>query len=230
MRTIVCGDAHGQPWLIQNVLDRSEYDVRKDRLIFVGDSVDIGYSALDCLNILLDNKAEILWGNHDLAYILGKSIWPQNQFDYDFYDKLMEVKDQIKVFTQCGNIFITHAGISEHYYRCFLGIIFNLNPKFENISDVRKNLENYINSSSLEELWKKDSPVWYRPNKSDPPIGFLPQIVGHTPPGWLAQTGLQLDNFISVDPYSTIGFDETRYRYVIIENNEMKLIDSNIKK
>lgn len=214
MRTIVCGDAHGQPWLIQNILDRSEYDVRKDRLIFVGDSVDIGYSALDCLNILLDNKAEILWGNHDLAYILGKSIWPQNQFDYDFYDKLMEVKDQIKVSTQCGNIFITHAGISEIYFK-------NINKNMDIVSQ--------INSNSLEELWDNGSPIWYRPTKDNPPEKSLVQVIGHTPPGWLTQTGLQLDNFISVDPYSTIRFDKTRYRYVVIEDNKIELIDSNIK-
>jgi len=92
---------------------------------------------------------------------------------------------------------------------------------------VRLILEDYLNSIPLNKLWQPDSPIWYRPTKDNPPIGFFRQIVGHTPPGWLDRTGLCLDNYISVDPYSTIRFDKTRYRYSVVEDGKIELMDSN---
>jgi len=215
MRVIILSDCHGSPHLIQNVLDHSEYEKTKDKLIFAGDLVDINYQPVECLDLLLDNNALLLWGNHDVAYILNKSIWPQNQFNYDFCDKLHEIKNQIKVAIHCKKILITHAGLSESFYK-------NL--------DRSEDIIEQINSIPLEKLWNDNSPLWYRPVKDNPPEKSLNQVVGHTPPGWLSQTGLQLDNYISVDPYSTIGFDKTRYRYAIIEENgSIRLMDSNNK-
>jgi hypothetical protein len=64
VRAVIIADAHAQPWLITNALEHSQYDKNKDRLIFAGDFLDIGIEPDECLHILEEQGAAMLWGNH----------------------------------------------------------------------------------------------------------------------------------------------------------------------
>ncbi len=213
MKTVILSDCHGQPHLITNALKHAG---SWDRLIFAGDILDIGPNALECFDMLQNNNAKLLWGNHDLAVILNKSIWPQSIYDQEARNVIINNKDKFLVATYIDDILITHAGLSEYFY----------NNCFDNELSVSE-ISDYLNAMSLEVLWQDQSPLWYRPSRYyEPKIG-LRQIVGHTPPGWLQYNNIRLDNFISVDPYCKERFGPDRYRYVKIENNNIKLFDSN---
>ena len=74
-KTVVIADCHGRTDLITNAInDCPDYD----RLIFAGDFVDIGPEPEQCLELLLDLNARILWGNHDLAVLFGERIHPSS--------------------------------------------------------------------------------------------------------------------------------------------------------
>lgn len=90
MRTLVIGDIHGAYKALIQVLDRSGYDYKKDKLIFLGDYCD-GFSETALLLSFLNNlkketkgtETEIitLMGNHDewvrdhLLFGSLESIW-----------------------------------------------------------------------------------------------------------------------------------------------------------
>jgi hypothetical protein len=217
MRTILISDVHGQPHLITNALDHAKYDIDNDRLIFVGDIIDIGFDALKCIQLLLDNKAELLWGNHDLAVPLGKSIWPQNAFDWEIQTEINAIQFKFKCAAVQDNVLITHAGLSQRFYK-----VHNKRGNFGN--DLNK-IVSYLNDLNWQKIWTNDSPIWYRPNHSDPPMNFV-QIVGHTPPGWIEKYGI-FENLYSIDPYCEVGFNESRYRYAVIEDEQITIHDSN---
>lgn len=214
MKTIILSDCHGQPHLITNVLDHAN---RWDRLIFLGDILDIGNRALDCFDILKENGAELIWGNHDLAVILNKTIWPQSIYDMEARNAIIDNKDKFLVSTYINDILLTHAGLSEYFY----------NNYFDNKINSVPEISNYLNTLPLKDLWQDQSPLWYRPSSHYKPKTGIRQIVGHTPPGWIKYNNVVLNNFLSVDPYCKKGFDLNRYRYVKIENGIIELFDSN---
>lgn len=214
MKTVILSDCHGQPHLITNVL---EHVKGWDRLIFLGDILDIGNQALECLDILKENSAELLWGNHDLAVVLDKAIWPQSPYDQEARDAIVSHQKEFKVATYVDDVLLTHAGLSQNFYGRW----------FENDIKTTKEISNYLNGLNLlSDMWHDQSPIWYRPSKHYLPKVGLRQVVGHTPPGWIEYNGLKFDDFISVDPYCKHGFNSKRYRYVIIEEGNIRLVDS----
>lgn len=211
-RCIVIADAHGQPWLIQNALDHAKYDPDRDRLVFAGDLVDIGFDALDCIRLLKENHAELLCGNHDLAIVLGKRIWPQNSFDHETESAIIAMKDEFKIATMSYGFLITHAGLAKSF-------------KLPEPYSIPGSYSDDLNHMLYDELWTNNSPLWYRPTPDNLPRD-IPQIVGHTPPEWIKKSVGKLPNFMSVDPYCSKSFDKKRYRYVAIENSKATLFDS----
>jgi len=210
-RCIVLSDCHGSPHLITNVLRHSKYDKEVDRLIFTGDLVDIGFNAIDCINILKKNGAELLIGNHDAAIILNKQIWPQNMVNFDEQEKILEIQKEFKVAAIHDNVLITHAGLSEVYF------------KGENNIEL---IKDELNKTPLIDLWSGDNVLWYRPGEGIKPHPNIIQIVGHTPPVWCRP----IKDFYMIDPYCKIGFDKTRFRYATIENGIIEIFDSNYTK
>lgn len=214
MKTIVFSDCHGNLDLITNVLNHAK---SWDRAIFAGDILDIGFSPLECIDLLLDNNIELLWGNHDLAPVLNRRIHPTSNYDLDVYERLESLRNIFRVATWQDDILITHAGLSQAFYNefCSSTIV------------VASQLATQLNKLHLESMWEKNGPVWYRPSKQYRPLPEIVQVVGHTPPSWLAYTGIDYPNYHTVDPYCKIGFGKDRYRYAIIENNVITVIDSN---
>ncbi len=236
MRTIVLSDCHGTPELITNCLDHADYQKGQDRLVFAGDILDIGFRPMKCIEILLENRAELLWGNHDLAPIIGKPISYQNPHDVDVYKKIESLKDNFKVATSIGDILVTHAGLSTRFYNdsdliyhdCYSGKSSNVLPPAITIALYLNGLDLF--NWETEVIWMHDSPLWYRPNSINPPLAGLQQICGHTPPSWIEKSGFISDNFFSVDPYvyKKDGQDNNRFRYAVIEDNIISIIDSEV--
>jgi serine/threonine protein phosphatase 1 len=89
MRNLVIGDVHGSAKALQQVLERSNFDVTKDRLISIGDIADGWGEVSECVDILLDieknsneeNKPIFIRGNHDVwvydwfKHGLTPSLW-----------------------------------------------------------------------------------------------------------------------------------------------------------
>lgn len=208
-RCIILSDCHGSPHLITNVLKHSNYNINEDRLVFAGDLLDIGTDPQTCLKILRENKAELLWGNHDAAIVLRKFISPQDPYSWELYEKLRTHQDEFKNAAIHDNILITHAGLSSAYFLDEYNV--------ELIAAT-------LNETSLKDLWSNDNILWYRPDDIKPHPGII-QVVGHTPPIWFRPRL----NFYTVDPFTKVGFDRNRYRYAVIQNGFVEIFDSNIK-
>jgi len=130
----------------------------------------------------------------------------------------MDHQKDFRVATNVNNILVTHAGLTDYFYNNYFD---------KEISDVRE-IANCLNGLPLSDFWQDASPLWYRPGCDYKPMSIR-QIVGHTPPGWIERSGIELNNFVSVDPYSQEGFGPDRYRYALIENGEISIFDSNRK-
>lgn len=213
VKTIIISDCHGQPHLITNALNHAN---NWSRLIFSGDILDIGPDPIKCLNILKENNAELLWGNHDAAIVINRPIWPQNTFDHEAKQTIINNTNNFKVATNINNVLVTHAGLSKNFMH---NMDIDLNQGIPEIVQ-------HLNKLNLETVWCDDSPLWYRPNNKNTPMPIM-QVVGHTPPEWIERSGFKSDNFVSVDPYCTKGFGPDRYRYVAIEDGIATLYDSN---
>jgi hypothetical protein len=203
MRTIVIGDCHGHPHLISNALDHANYDF--DRLIFAGDFLDIGSKPHECVTLLEENRADMLWGNHELAVVLGKRIVPQDGVSWSFRDYLLS--GAFRVSAVQDGVLITHAGLSRFYCRACIG------RSVQEISDI-------LNAVSFEDLWDNDSPVWFRPNEKT--VYQISQVAGHTPPCYMRP----IEDFYLVDPYSDQEFGAGRYRYALIENGQVNVFSN----
>jgi len=208
-RCIVLADAHAQPHLIQNVLSHSHYDKHNDRLIFAGDFIDIGCNPIECWKLLSQSGAEMLWGNHEAAIVLKQFIGPQDPYSWSLYDELEERQNEFKIVAIHDQVLITHAGLSETFV-----------PSDTPIEEIVKTL----NGMDLIEHWHDDSPLWYRPNHAAPYDKLL-QVCGHTPP-LFKYSSHDLSNLYMVDPYNPLDVSKSRFRYAMIENNKVYIVDS----
>jgi len=216
MKVIVLSDCHGQPHLVTNVLEHAK---SWDRLIFSGDLLDIGLDPMGCLDVLLENNAELLWGNHDLAPLIGQRIHPASTYGKEIYSKLDSLFDSFKLSTYQDDILISHAGLSQVFY----------DNHFDTDLNTASEISDYLNDIPLRDHWSDQSILWYRPSEYYAPKVGLRQIAGHTPPGWIDKYGPKLINFVSIDPYCEVGFGPDRYRYAVIENQKVKILDSNME-
>jgi hypothetical protein len=212
MRAIVIADCHGRPDLISNALDHAGA-TENDRIIFAGDFLDIGPKPFECFRLLKEVRAEFLMGNHELAILLDEKIRPQDKISFRFAEELnrMDIARELPVATRHDNVIITHAGICE-FYRTILE---------EEDGNLDKLVEQ-INEESLREMWDNNSPVWFRPGFLLPLPG-IKQVCGHTPPEMIDT----YKDYVSVDPFSRRAFGTDRYRYAVIENDEVTVFDSN---
>ena len=66
MRTFCVGDIHGNYKALEQVLERSNFDFKKDRLISLGDIYDGHSEGPECVELLMKVK-NFIWvlGNHD---------------------------------------------------------------------------------------------------------------------------------------------------------------------
>lgn len=220
MRTIVISDCHGSPWLVSNALKHSEYQKESDRLVFAGDFVDIGDSPEACWKLLVEEGAELLWGNHEVAIVIRQYVGPQDPYSWTLREDLIRKQKDFKIATSADNILITHAGLSEVW-----GVPIQANLQERGLELTAQNFADVLNANPLPDIWDNTSPLWYRPSKYIEPYPRFVQVCGHTPPESIPE---QID-YYSVDPYSRKGFGKNRYRYALIEDEKVKIFDSNVK-
>jgi hypothetical protein len=162
-------------------------------------------------------RCRAVMGNHELAILLGRWVSYQDNESRKLHPLLLENKDRFKVAAMHQGILLTHAGYSQ---------------SFDNIMQygMPPDVKGDLNNLNTELLWQMDSPLWYRPTRNNPPaIGSTMgiQICGHTPLEWIAEHNGPLPNFYCVDPYCSVDFDKSRYRYAVIEHRgEVTIHDS----
>jgi hypothetical protein len=230
-RTIVISDAHGQPLYIQQALEEADYVKGVDRLIYAGDYIDIGPSPELCFDLLRKNDAEILWGNHELAILLGYQIHPQDSISWRFREFFAAMVYEWKVATVVDDILVAHAGYGE-FYRPLLN---KCGGRLEDVvARENEDFTHILNSEMVKlQFWDTQlSPLWYRPYPYAPLAGIT-QVVGHTPPFGIPKQVHDMCTYLTVDPYmppeewwGDTDYPKGRWRYAVIEDGDVTIHDS----
>jgi bis(5'-nucleosyl)-tetraphosphatase (symmetrical) len=77
-RTIFIGDVHGCFDELELLIKKINYAAKSDRLIFLGDLINKGPKSDEVVKYVQALKAEVILGNHELAYLKkenGKKDW-----------------------------------------------------------------------------------------------------------------------------------------------------------
>lgn len=247
MRTIVVSDIHGQPFLLENALKHSQFDKDKDQLVFAGDFCDIGEDSLRVLQILEDNKAVMVVGNHEYSHCIQYTITPyDSSLDTDeiisSWCKKILNKEWIFAYT-VDDFLITHAGISN-----ILGLVL-LKDNVNSVADeINRRFFGTIGSNGQHltvlgynylHYVDQGSPIWYRPDfeyfeyvDNEKLFPFLPanfkQVTGHTPSFIYSdeeQEALESWDFYMIDPFARGNMDKESYcKYAVIEDNEIDIV------
>ncbi|MDA0196036.1 MAG: fructose-bisphosphatase class III [Bacteroidetes bacterium] len=110
MATFVLGDIHGFARALKQCLERSQFDIENDQLIFLGDVCDRGPETVECIDILLRIKnLKAIIGNHDkwtMDWLLG------NSFDYELWTQ-HGGNETITSYTKSSNF----ENIREHHLK-----------------------------------------------------------------------------------------------------------------
>lgn len=201
-KNLIIPDIHGNhKW--ENFLKINNIDLY-DNVYFLGDYFDSwnnNWENNDQLNNFLNicnlsrknPKVKLLIGNHDLAYLTNNmSVSGHQQFhSIDIYCVLMDNLDLLNIAYCIDNWVISHAGISNSWFRSNVGLDFPhledainvINTMFQNknfkIFDfiMPNKLSNYYDVSG-DDIWQ--SPTWIRPKSLLKDMKFKKQIVGHT--------------------------------------------------
>jgi predicted MPP superfamily phosphohydrolase len=125
MKTVSIGDTHGKAAAetILNIIN--EYD----KFIFMGDYVDSpvidNLSMRKNLSDIIELKKKypekivLLWGNHDIHYLLGKGHFCSGfrpGMKQEFYEIFHSNADLFQLAFEAGGYLWTHAGISGWWY------------------------------------------------------------------------------------------------------------------
>lgn len=94
MSTYAIGDLQGCYYELQDLLNKINFDDKKDTLWFVGDIVNRGPNSLDCLRFVksLGKKAKTVLGNHDL-HLLGVANNVRKPHHSDTFDEILNASD-----------------------------------------------------------------------------------------------------------------------------------------
>ncbi len=210
MKILIIPDIHLKPWLF----DRAE-DILKGGgagravcLMDIPDDWDMGFQvdryresfdrAIDFARAFPDT----LWcyGNHDVSYPWGRLESGYSPYaEKTVMTKLEELRDAVRnpsgmAFVQrIDNILFSHGGLTEDFVRTLDAGL----PEAD-IEDVLS----AVNSASADQLWDDESPLWCRPQYSEPESfrkETYTQVVGHTPVRYI----FEQNGFISTDVFST---------------------------
>lgn len=235
-RTIVLSDAHGYPQMIAEALEHAGFEPGVDRLIYAGDFLDRGDRPEECLSLLEDAGAEMLWGNHEVAILLNHTISPQDRESLEFWERLLQRFEAgaWQLVTSVGDVLVSHAGISAEYSRDFALVGFS--PRA---------LAARINEDFREAVWRETAdewrgepcrvldergPLWLRALEEGPG-GMLPgviQVAGHTIPAGRVVGELREAGFHLVDPGAARAWgasDLPPCRYAVIRAGAVTVFD-----
>jgi len=236
MRTIVFSDAHGEPDIIQAVVEHSCFDPHSDRLIFAGDAIEVGRDSAGCLALLDKLGCECLVGNHEYAVYDGWPLEPEvlpTDVEADVH-RLID-GGLWRVAAESDGVLITHAGLSRSFAPDFepfgaehsvADFVASLNEEFAGAVK----LGDFVAVRVVEE----DGPLWYRPSESLPPLTGVLQVSGHTPPEMFGGSAVAECwagvGFYMVDPCARCwrrrGFaPPVPLRYAVIENGNVRVVE-----
>ena len=151
MKHLIIGDLHGKD--IWEEVDISSYD----KIVFVGDYVDhwtlpdrfIYQNLRNIIELKRQNfeNVELLLGNHDIQYLhyphyLCSGFRPSMQRSLSFL--FNENRDLFKVAYQRENFIISHAGITNKWYKDFkeLRLIQQIADEQDTVADLINKAEN----------------------------------------------------------------------------------------
>ena len=151
MKHLIIGDLHGKK--VWQEADINFYD----KVIFVGDYVDhwtlpdsfIYQNLQNVIEIKRKNpeKVELLLGNHDVQYLhyphyLCSGFRPTMQRSLTFL--FNENRDLFKAAYQRGNHIISHAGITNKWFRSFkeIKLVQQIEDKDDTVADLINKVEN----------------------------------------------------------------------------------------
>jgi len=195
MKTISIGDLHGQrvTEIIYDILEKY------DKIIFMGDYVDSFtgkdieiYTNLDSLIELKQKYPEkiiLLWGNHDVQYLLGYNkhgcTGYRPSMQTMLYDIFSKHKDLFQLSYQIDNTIWSHAGIHEGWYKYRFNMFTNHYPDLTVSEQLnlafKEEIESLFDVGYIRGgIRDVGGPLWcdIRELKSSP-IRKYNQIVGH---------------------------------------------------
>jgi len=234
-RTIVVSDLHGSTDRLSRALEHAGY-VAGDTLVVAGDSVDVGPD--DALGMAQSLGATILAGNHEVAAAVGLRITPQHaeslargpEFAARFADGTWPLALAVDGWL------ITHAGVSSALSDVIsrvsadpVALAAELNRMFR--AEMTTAIESmplaWTDLERFRLIGGEMGPLWFRPMRPmDLPSG-LRQIVGHTPPELLPESGralLRSSGWLLIEPGGHGGIGPA-YRYAIIENGDAQIFE-----
>ena len=249
-RVIVVSDAHGHVDLIENALAHAAFDAAHDGLVYAGDLVD-GRSGpaevRECIALLKDRGAQFLWGNHDVAVLLDYHIDYQElesrpHFTGPFRDEFRRTgAGRWRLAVRVQGVLVTHAGVSTDYLNDYLyadkshrvddpdGFVQRLNDMFDRAA--RRQLESSL-PDKLDRIMGRRAPHRFRVFRPDMTGLVLPgvvQVAGHSAPethgSEQQRQALARQGFHIVDPSYHLRAGHGGFRYAVIENGQVKVID-----
>lgn len=251
-RVVVLSDAHGHKGLIERALEHAGFDSARDGLVYAGDVVDGGTTpreVRECIALLQANDAQVLWGNHEVAALVGYPIahqdpWTVAEFGEVLrkeFDRTGELSWRLALSVQ--GVLVSHAGISEdgveedlagQYGRLPDGhseFVRALNSEFEEAvrrqmrSNLRDRRSRVLGRHAPHRLRVFDRDV----ERLDLPAGVL-QVAGHSAPETYADTGqlqaLTEADFYIVDPCYQRRGRSRGFRYATLEGGRVRVVES----
>jgi hypothetical protein len=82
-RDFICGDLHGQLFLLEKFLEEIKFDPKSDRMFSVGDLVDRGKDSFGCLRLLNEPWFHSVKGNHE--QLMETALSSENEEDYKLW-------------------------------------------------------------------------------------------------------------------------------------------------
>ena len=224
---------------MRNALEHAQYEAGLDRLIFAGDFADRGPDGRECLELIEASGAEVLWGNHDVAVLLWRPIFPQDPACRTLRPHFMKRFEEAawKVALCVDGVLITHAGLSRVYRHDWEAcghdperLAARLNEEFQLVIapcvDTRDELAwpNGEKPSLLDHM----GPLWFRPTPALPEglLQGVTQVCGHSPFDGREHRALAEQGLHVVDPTLVLGtmhHHGISYRYAVIEGGEVRV-------
>lgn len=210
MTILVIPDVHLKPWMFRKAEEIMEqyHPARVVCLMDIPDdwkqefNLDLYEETYDTAIRFAKTYPDTLWcyGNHDICY-----VWRQLESGYspvaaglvreklEMLRQALPSEEQLTFMHRIDNVLFSHAGLSQAFV--------NKHVPEEDRTDTDHVIQT-INSFSVVELWKEDSPIWLRPQIRLEPMfreDTLLQVVGHTPVTKITKQ----EHVISCDVFST---------------------------
>jgi len=236
---------HGYPQLVRNALEHARYEAGADRLVFAGDFFDRGPEGRECLELIEASGAEVLWGNHDVAVLLGRPIDPQEPSSRALRPQFFErfSAGAWKVALCVDGVLVTHAGLSRVYRHDWKAcdhdperLAARLNEESQLVlGPYVRAVAGDASDGPAEREWtdgEKPSllddmgPLWFRPTPALPEglLHGVTQVCGHSPFDGREHRALAEQGLHVVDPTlvcSVMHHHGTTYRYAVIEGGKV---------